>query len=707
MPLLSLRRHSPPTRRRSRRKGLRIALATALAAVPAVVALSVSQAAEPAGLDDPAKKEIAMRLVSSAENSSLDWRGQYDYIEDIGDGRGYTAGIVGFCSGTHDMLELVEHYTGQVPDNPLAEYLPALREVDGSDSHEGLDPGFTDAWVEAARTPEFQAAQEHERDRVYFDPSVSRAKGDGLQELGQFAYYDAFVMHGESGFESIRADARGNADTPAEGGDETEYLHAFLDARVEEMKKEAAHEDTSRVDTAQRVFLNDGNLRLETPLTWHVYGDEFHIADDPAPGPEPSEPGGGDERLLSRDRPASSSSDEDSSLTPDKAVDGNASTRWASAEGSDPQWLRIDLGADSTVSKVKLTWEAAYATGYRIEISADGSNWTRLAGTTSGDGGTDEWAGLTGNGRHLRVYGTARGTDYGYSLYEVEVYGTGGSGPGPTDPPDPAGAFTVVGAGDIAAQCDKGDAGCRHFQTADRAMAINPAFYITMGDNQYDDAHIEDFRNYYDKSWGRFKDRTHPVPGNHESYDDWENRDEKAYREYFGSRATPQGKMWYSYDHGNWHFVALNSNRFDEREQLDWLRADLAANSKKCVAAYWHEPLFSSGSHGNVPVSRPVWDLLEGADAELVLNGHDHHYERFAPQTRDGRADPNGIVEIIGGAGGKDLYGEGDTVQANSEKRIWDKFGVVKLDFTDTGFRSQFVETDGTVLDTSPTYSCR
>ncbi|MFI6938579.1 discoidin domain-containing protein [Streptomyces sp. NPDC050418] len=428
---------------------------------------------------------------------------------------------------------------------------------------------------------------------------------------------------------------------------------------------------------------------------------------DPAPNPSPSEPGGGEAQLLSRGKPATASSTETTSFPASKAVDGSNTTRWASKEGVDPQWLRIDLGAQVNVSKVKLLWEAAYAKAYRVEISADGSAWTRLATETAGNGGTDEWTGLTGKGRYVRVYGTARGTSYGYSLFEAEVYGTTGSGPTdpPTDPPG-SGAFTVVGAGDIAAQCTQSDADCQHFKTADRAEAIDPAFYITMGDNQYDDAHIEDFENYYDKSWGRFKANTHPVPGNHESYDDYENRDEKAYREYFGSRATPQGKMWYSYDRGNWHFVALNSNRFDEEEQLDWLAADLAANDKKCVAAYWHEPLFSSGDHGNVPVSRPVWELLEGADTELVLNGHDHHYERFAPQNRNAQADPNGIVEIIGGAGGKDLYGAGDTVQPNSAKRIWDKYGVVRLDFTDTGFRSQFVETDGTVLDTSPTYSC-
>lgn len=229
------------------------------------------------GLDDPAKKEIAMQLVSSAENSSLDWKAQYGYIEDIDDGRGYTGGIIGFCSGTHDMLELVEEYTARKPGNRLARYLPALRDVDGSDSHDGLDPGFTSAWKKAARDPVFQETQNDERDRVYFDPAVSRAKDDGLRTLGQFAYYDAIVMHGESGFEDIRDQALSEAESPAQGGDETDFLNAFLDARVEEMQKEEAHEDTSRVDTAQRVFLDDGNLDLDPPLTWQVYGEEFHI----------------------------------------------------------------------------------------------------------------------------------------------------------------------------------------------------------------------------------------------------------------------------------------------------------------------------------------------------------------------------------------------------------------------------------------------
>ncbi|WP_270137240.1 chitosanase [Kribbella sp. CA-293567] len=234
------------------------------------------------GLDDPAKKEIAMKLVSSAENSSLDWKAQYKYIEDIDDGRGYTAGIIGFCSGTGDMLDLVELYTARKPGNVLAKYLPALRNVDGSDSHAGLDPNYTRDWATAAGDSAFKTAQNDERDRVYFNPSVRQGKSDGVGVLGQFMYYDAIVMHGDGGdstsFRNIRKRALTKAKPPAQGGNETTWLNAFLDARVWAMKQEEAHSDTSRVDTAQRVFLRNGNLNLNTPLDWKVYGDSFRIS---------------------------------------------------------------------------------------------------------------------------------------------------------------------------------------------------------------------------------------------------------------------------------------------------------------------------------------------------------------------------------------------------------------------------------------------
>ncbi|HJD84316.1 chitosanase [Kitasatospora aureofaciens] len=276
------------------RRALRIALAAALVAAPlTVAATSAAQAAQAApeaaasvrlkgaGLDDPHKKDIAMQLVSSAENSSLDWKAQYKYIEDIGDGRGYTAGIIGFCSGTGDMLELVQHYTDLNPGNVLAKYLPALKKVNGSDSHAGLGTAFTKDWAAAAKDPAFQQAQNDERDRVYFNPAVNQAKADGLRALGQFAYYDAIVMHGpgdsSDSFGGIRAAAMKKARTPAQGGDEATYLKAFLAARKVAMKKEAAHSDTSRVDTEQLVFLNAGNFDLNPPLKWKVYGDSYSI----------------------------------------------------------------------------------------------------------------------------------------------------------------------------------------------------------------------------------------------------------------------------------------------------------------------------------------------------------------------------------------------------------------------------------------------
>ncbi|MGA6152628.1 chitosanase [Stenotrophomonas sp. NPDC087984] len=242
---------------------------------------SAHKATAASSLDDPAKKEIAMKLVSSAENSSLDWRAQFKYIEDIGDGRGYTAGIIGFCSGTGDMLDLVEYYTEQKPGNVLAKYLPALRDVDGTDSHDGLDPNFTKDWKKAAADKAFQDAQEHERDRVYFNPAVKQGKSDGVGALGQFIYYDAIVMHGPGdskyGFGGIRKTALSKAKPPAQGGNETTYLNAFLDARKEAMKSEEAHSDTSRVDTEQRKFLNEKNFDLAPPLKWKVYGDPFEI----------------------------------------------------------------------------------------------------------------------------------------------------------------------------------------------------------------------------------------------------------------------------------------------------------------------------------------------------------------------------------------------------------------------------------------------
>ena len=266
------------------RRTVLVAAGVSLAAAPFLRpshASATPAAAGCVGLDDPAKKEIAMKLVSSAENSSLDWKAQYKYIEDIDDGRGYTAGIIGFCSGTGDMLDLVELYADRRPGNALARYLPALRRVNGTDSHDGLDPDFPRDWARAAQDQEFRRAQNDERDRVYFNPAVKQGKADGVRALGQFAYYDAIVVHGDGGdktsFSNIRKRALGKAKPPSQGGDEKTWLNAFMDARVWAMKQEAAHEDVSRIETAQRVWLKAGNFDLKTPLKWKVYGDSYTI----------------------------------------------------------------------------------------------------------------------------------------------------------------------------------------------------------------------------------------------------------------------------------------------------------------------------------------------------------------------------------------------------------------------------------------------
>jgi chitosanase len=222
-----------------------------------------------------------MELVSSAENSTLHWRREYGYIQDIGDGRGYTAGLIGFCSGTGDMLAVVRAYVRAEPTDPLARFVPALRRVDGTASHRGLGRPFVRAWRRAAGDPVFRRLQMEELDRVYFDPAVRRARRDGLGTLGQFIYYDAMVMHGPgngyASFGGIRDRAMAQARTPARGGSQVRYLNRFLDVRRALMKRQAKHQDTSRIDDEQRVFLREGKLALRPPLVWHTYGDRYEI----------------------------------------------------------------------------------------------------------------------------------------------------------------------------------------------------------------------------------------------------------------------------------------------------------------------------------------------------------------------------------------------------------------------------------------------
>lgn len=256
--------------------------------VALVLAVTMSTTASAVAQDDslhrPRAKELAQILVSTAENSSRDWRAQYSYIEynvehDPEENRGYTGGIIGFTSRTHDMLAVVRRFERSSPGSRLGEFLPALRRVDGTSSREGLGRPYVRAWRAAAEDPAFRRAQDHFRDRWYFDPAVRRARRDGLRELGQLAYYDAAVVHGLSGLREVRDRAIRHRSTPHQGGGERAYLGAFLRSRVRQMRQERAHQDVTRVTTMQRTFLRRGRLTLRLPLTWRVYGDRYRLTE--------------------------------------------------------------------------------------------------------------------------------------------------------------------------------------------------------------------------------------------------------------------------------------------------------------------------------------------------------------------------------------------------------------------------------------------
>lgn len=243
---------------------------------------TVAQSSEAGNdLDSQELKATIFSLVSSAENSTTDYEKEYSYIEDIGDGRGYTCGLIGFTSGTGDLLDVVNTYVKLRPDhNPLAPWIPALEKVNGTDSHAGLGPDFEKAWKQACQDPEMKTAQNEVIDRMYYDPALRYTRQDGLPPLGLYIYYDALVVHGPGddpdSFGGIRQAALENATPPSQGGDLTTWLHAFLDARTAVMKEEAAHSDLSRIEV-QEQFIREGKWDLKRPLHWKMYGDSFSL----------------------------------------------------------------------------------------------------------------------------------------------------------------------------------------------------------------------------------------------------------------------------------------------------------------------------------------------------------------------------------------------------------------------------------------------
>ncbi|MGH8974535.1 MAG: metallophosphoesterase family protein, partial [Acidimicrobiia bacterium] len=216
-----------------------------------------------------------------------------------------------------------------------------------------------------------------------------------------------------------------------------------------------------------------------------------------------------------------------------------------------------------------------------------------------------------------------------------------------------------------------------------------------------------EYRNCYEPSWGRHKARTRPVVGNHE----YGTSGAAGYFGYFGTAAGTAGEGFYSYDLGAWHVVVLNSNCGAVScsvgsAQEKWLRADLAASQAACTVALWHHPRFSSGSHGNDLSVQPLWNALYEYGAELVLNGHDHTYERFAPQRPDGTLDnAHGIREFVIGTGGRPLYSF-NAIKPNSEARNNTVFGVLRLTLRSGSYDFRFVPEAGGTYTDSGSASC-
>jgi acid phosphatase type 7 len=262
---------------------------------------------------------------------------------------------------------------------------------------------------------------------------------------------------------------------------------------------------------------------------------------------------------------------------------------------------------------------------------------------------------------------------------------------------------TLLAAGDIASCTSDGDE-----QTAALLDSL-PGTVLTLGDTVYDDGSADEFERCYLPSWGRFRHRTYPAPGNH----DYQTFEAMGYYGFFGPRAGQPGKGWYSFDRGRWHLIALNSN-CDEvggcqpgSEQERWLRGDLAAHPARCTLAFWHHPRFSSGTtHGSDRAVGGLWLALYEAGADVVLVGHEHNYERFAPLDPLGGVDPaRGVREFVVGTGGKSHYPFGSPLPG-SEARNSDSFGVLQLQLRRTGYSWRFLPAQGGSFQDSGSASC-
>jgi hypothetical protein len=269
-------------------------------------------------------------------------------------------------------------------------------------------------------------------------------------------------------------------------------------------------------------------------------------------------------------------------------------------------------------------------------------------------------------------------------------------------PPASSGDSAVLyAAGDIAT-CSRTDD-----EAVSKLLDNTTGTIAVLGDNVYDSGTAAEYANCYDPSWGRHKARTRPAVGNHE----YLSSNAAPYFAYFGAAAGDPTKGYYSYDLGDWHVIVLNSNCSEVKcdassAQYQWLQSDIKNHPNSCTLAYYHHPAYSSGQHGDNAGSAPLWRALYAGGVELVLNGHDHIYERFAPMDGNGNRDTTyGMREFIVGTGGKNHYGV-SSVKPNSEVRNTDTFGVLKLTLHSGSYEWQFVPVPGKTFGDSGTGKC-
>lgn len=289
---------------------------------------------------------------------------------------------------------------------------------------------------------------------------------------------------------------------------------------------------------------------------------------------------------------------------------------------------------------------------------------------------------------------------------------TPNSTPAPTQPPS-TGDPVIAAAGDIACGVGSTGAACKQVATAAIISAINPVAVLPLGDDQYEAGALSDFQNYYNPSWGKFKSITYPSVGNHE----YLTTGASGYFDYFngvGNSTGPAGdrsKGYYAFNVDTWRFYALNSNCSSAggcqagSSQETWLRADLKSNPHQCVIAYFHHPLYTSGSRAT-PAVAPLYQALYDNNAELILNGHEHNYERFAPQDAKGNLDAaKGVREFVVGTGGRN-FTQFVSNAKNSEIKNDATFGVLKLVLHPSSYDFTFIPIAGSSFTDQGTGAC-